>query len=318
MRHKGQAFEKFVKFVTWAQNQSENKLKSYRTDFREEFDKELFKTWCEENDVQWELSTPYSPEQNGKAERLNYTLMSSVRSILLTMKLPKSLWLEILKTIAYLKIRTPSIDGITPFEHLKGEKPNLCHLKIGGSRAWVHIPKKRRRKLDERSWQGIFVGYEGKNQYRIYNPRTRMVHVAWDVKIDEYNLYDQSATNSWELADEDWSSNDNSEFANHNKFEEELDGQLHTTEKNPLQSGKGEKTYEPIEEEIPAENAENDSDSTLSSVPDHMDFPNDEPGPSTRRSQRNSTLRILYPGQIEYRSRLLPKAADLQAKFTGS
>ncbi len=318
MRHKSQAFEKFVKFVTWAQNQSGNKLKRYRTDFGGEFDNELFKTWCEENGVQWEPSAPYSPEQNGKAERLNYTLMSSVRSILSTMKLPKSLWLEILKTVAYLKNRSPGIDGITPFEHLKGEKPNLRHLKIVGSRAWVHIPKEKRRKLDERSWQGIFVGYEGKNQYRIYNPRTGKVHVARDVKIDEYNLYDKSATNPWELADEYWSSNDDAEFADPHEFEEELDGQLHATEKNPLQSGKGEKTYEPIEEETPAENAENDSDSALSSVPDHMDFPNDESGPSTRRSQRNPAPRILYPGQIAYGSEPLSKAADSQAMATGS
>ncbi len=164
VRHKSQAFEKFVKFVTWAQNQSGNKLKRYRTDFGREFDNELFKTWCEEKGVQWKPSAPYSPEQNKKAERLNYTLMSSVRSILSTMKLTKSLWLEILKTVAYLKIWSPGIDGITPFEYLKGEKPNLRHLKIVVSRTWLHIPKEKRRKLDEKSWQGIFVGYEGKNQ----------------------------------------------------------------------------------------------------------------------------------------------------------
>ncbi len=77
-------------------------------------------------------------------------------------------------------------------------------------------------------------------------------------------------------------------------------------------------TYQPIEEETPAENAENYSDSALSSVPNHMDFSNDEPGPSTRRSQRNSSPCILYPGHIVYRLGLLPKAVDFQAKFTGS
>ncbi len=128
MRHKIQAFEKFVKFVTWAKNQSGNKLKRYRTDFGGEFDNKLFKTSCEEHSVQFEPSAPYSPEQNGKAERLNYTLMSSVRSVLSTKKIPKSLWLEILKTVAYLKNWSLGIDGITTFEHLKGEKPNLCHL----------------------------------------------------------------------------------------------------------------------------------------------------------------------------------------------
>ena len=150
------------------------------------------------------------------------------------MKPPKSLWLAILKTFASLKNRSLGIDGITPFEHLKGEKPNQRHLKIVGSSAWVHIAKEKRRKLDERSWQEIFVGYEGKNQYRIYNPRTGKVHGARDVKINEYNLYYKSATNYWELEDQDSSSNDDPEFADPNKFEEELDSQLHTTEKNPL------------------------------------------------------------------------------------
>ena len=49
-----------------------------------------------------------------------------------------------------------------------------------------------------------------------------------------------------------------------------------------------------------------------------MDLPNDEPGSSTQRSQCNSPSRIFYPGQIEYRSGSLPKAADSQAKFTRS
>ena len=54
------------------------------------------------------------------------------------------------------------------------------------------------------------------------------------MKIDKYNLYDKLATNPWELADEDWSSNDDAKFADPNKFVEELDSQLHTTEKNSL------------------------------------------------------------------------------------
>ena len=58
-RHKSQAFDEFLKFVTWAQTQSGNKLKRYRTDFRREFDNQSFKKWCEENGVQWEPSVPY-------------------------------------------------------------------------------------------------------------------------------------------------------------------------------------------------------------------------------------------------------------------
>lgn len=203
MRHKSQAFKKFVKFVTWAQNQSGNKLIRYHTDFRREFDNKLFKIWCQGNGVQWEPNASYSPKQNKKAERLNYTLLFLVRSILSIMKFLKSLWLEIIKTVTYLKNRSLGIDSIKLFEYLEGERPNLCHLKIVNSHAWVYIPKEKRRKLDEKSWHRIFVGYKGKNQYWIYNPQIGKVYVARDVKIDEYNLYDKLVTNPCKLADDE-------------------------------------------------------------------------------------------------------------------
>lgn len=43
------------------------------------------------------------------------------------------------------------------------------------------------------------------------------------------------AINPQELADKNWSSNDNIKFADPNKFEDpELDSQFYITEKNPL------------------------------------------------------------------------------------
>ncbi len=75
------------------------------------------------------------------------------------MKLFKSLWFKILNTVTYLKNCSQGSDGITPFEKIRGDKPDLQHLRIVGSHAWVHILIKKRRKLDEQSWQGIFVRY---------------------------------------------------------------------------------------------------------------------------------------------------------------
>ncbi len=71
MRHKSQAFEKFLEFIYWAENQSGKKLKTYFTDGGREFDSEDPQSWCLERGVQWELSASYTPEQNGKAEKLN-------------------------------------------------------------------------------------------------------------------------------------------------------------------------------------------------------------------------------------------------------
>ncbi len=59
LRHKSQVFDEFLKFITWVQTQSGNKLKRYRRDFGSEFDNQSFKKWCEENRVQWEPSVLY-------------------------------------------------------------------------------------------------------------------------------------------------------------------------------------------------------------------------------------------------------------------
>ncbi len=113
--------------------------------------------------------------------------MSSVRSILAAMRLPKTLWVGLIKTVAYLKNRSPGINEIIPYELANNARPNLSNLKVVGSRAWVHILKEKRSKLDLRSWQGVFIGYEDKNQYWVYNPRTRKIHITRDLFVDEHH-----------------------------------------------------------------------------------------------------------------------------------
>ena len=129
--------------------------------------------------------------------------MSAVRSVLTAIKLPKTLWPEIVQAVCYLKNHSLNVDGITLYECLKGSKPNFSHICILSAWAWVHIPKERRKKLDKRFWQGIYIGYEGLNQYRIYNPCTGKVHVTRDVTIDEKNLFDRKVFQPKELVDDE-------------------------------------------------------------------------------------------------------------------
>ncbi len=64
-----------------------------------------------------------------------------------------------------------------------------------GSCAWVHISKEKRTKLDLCSWQGIFIGYPGQNQYRVYNLRTGKIHIVQDLFVDEQHLYHREVLN---------------------------------------------------------------------------------------------------------------------------
>src|SRR5438034_7486311 len=86
-----------------------------------------------------EATAPYSPDQNGVAERANRTIMERVKAIIAEAKLDKRLWMEIASTVVY---RSPmSAVETTPYELWHGAKPNLSHLKIIGSTAYVHVPK---------------------------------------------------------------------------------------------------------------------------------------------------------------------------------
>ncbi len=91
MRTKSQAFDTFQKFICQAERQSDKKLKGLHTDFGGEFANHAFEEYSSKESVKWEPSAPYTLEQNGKAERLNYILMSSVRSNLAAIHLLRTL-----------------------------------------------------------------------------------------------------------------------------------------------------------------------------------------------------------------------------------
>ena len=101
------------------------------------------------------------PEQNGIAERMNRTLVESVRLMLSNVKLPHTFWAEALSTADYLQNRSPTkaVCGKTPYEAWTGGKPTVSHLCVFGCKAYVHIPKDERGKLDCKAKCCVLVGY---------------------------------------------------------------------------------------------------------------------------------------------------------------
>jgi transposase InsO family protein len=81
-----------------------------------------------------EFTAPYSPQQNGIAERFNRTLLERLIVVITAKNIPKFLWPYIAKLVAYIKNRTYSktIDK-TPYEALLQSKPNISNIRILGS-----------------------------------------------------------------------------------------------------------------------------------------------------------------------------------------
>jgi hypothetical protein len=129
----------------------------------------------------------YSPKQNGTAEALNRRLEERTRAMLADSALPESLWAEAVVCANYTRNRTPVVShGKTPIEVFTGKKPDLSRMRVWGARAYMHVPKALRRKLDPVSEKGWFVGYETNAvAYRFLRERDERIIVSRDLIIDE-------------------------------------------------------------------------------------------------------------------------------------
>jgi hypothetical protein len=127
--------------------------------------------------------------------------------------LPSHMWGEMLFTSVYLRNRSLvarlRLRGIqkTPYEVWYRKKPNLGHLRIVGCDAWHHVSKELhgQKKLSERAIECRLLGYEGRNQYRLWNPMARKVIVTRDVTVtfdESSSLHLSSKQMHWNDEDE--------------------------------------------------------------------------------------------------------------------
>ncbi|CAL5403595.1 unnamed protein product [Camellia sinensis] len=102
----------------WVENQSGCKMQVLRSDNDKENTSEQFDLFCEEAGIEHQLTTPYTPQQNGVTERKNRTLMEMTRCLLHEKVLQKKFWAEAANTAIFLLNRLPTraLKRKTPFE----------------------------------------------------------------------------------------------------------------------------------------------------------------------------------------------------------
>lgn len=172
--------------LTKLETQAGARVRMIRTDNGGEYVNKQLGTWLEKKGIVHQKTAPYTPEQNGSAERLNRTLLERVRAMLQDARLGKELWAEAAATACFIRNRSPVAGGTkTPWEMFTGQTPDVSILRVFGSTAYAHIPKERRRKLDPVSVKGIMVGYQPDSKaYRILLPDNTVV-VSASVSFDE-------------------------------------------------------------------------------------------------------------------------------------
>jgi transposase InsO family protein len=155
--------------LLYLENQTGHTVKVVRTDRGTEFVNSDLREFFQSKGIRHETSAPYTPQQNGRAERFNRSLKEKVRMLLLQAKAPQSLWTEALPTaVRLLNLRAIKGKTATPYELLFGRKPAVHYLRVFGCLAYIKTPDKDLSAFSPRSEAGMFVGYEPASKaYRV-------------------------------------------------------------------------------------------------------------------------------------------------------
>lgn len=191
LKNKSEVFECFKEYVQLVQSKFNLKIATLRCDNGKEYISGEIKKYCRDNGTFIDYTVPYNPEQNGKAERFNRTLVEKARAMMQDTNMPKEFWCEAILTAAYLNNRSPTtanVNNVTPAEIWYDKKPTIEHLRIFGTVAYAHIPKELRKKFDATSEKCIMLGYTNTG-YRLWNIEKEKVIISRNVVFNENENY---------------------------------------------------------------------------------------------------------------------------------
>lgn len=211
LKSKDQVLNVFREFHVMVERETGRSLKCIRSDNGGEYIGP-FDEYCRAHGIRHERTVPKTPEQNGVAERMNRTIVEKVRCMLSHSKLPKPFWGEAMNTAVRLINLSPSVplNGDVPEKVWTGKEVSFKHLRVFGCRAFAHIPKDERSKLDGKARECIFLGYaDEKFGYRLWDLenkkviRSRDVVFLEDQTIEDLKKKETSQTTTSNVVDPD-------------------------------------------------------------------------------------------------------------------
>lgn len=190
LKHKSEIFDRFKEYQAKVERETGKRVKFLRSDGGGEYTGHTFQKYLHEKGITHKMTTPYTPEHNGVAERANRTIMEMVRCMLFDAGLGKEFWGYAALTAVHIINRLPGSthNNKTPFEIWFSIPPSIGHLRVFGCKAYRHVPTATRRKLDPRTQKCRLIGYQeesGSRAYRVYDEQSKQVLITRDVVFEE-------------------------------------------------------------------------------------------------------------------------------------
>ncbi|CAI5533817.1 unnamed protein product [Closterium sp. Naga37s-1] len=165
---KSDVLREFQKWLVLVERQTKKSVLSLRSDRGGEFLGKAFTDFVDEKGIVHDLTCPYTPQQNGMAEREMRTIVESVRTMLLHMGVQHHWWHLALRQDVWVRNcleRSPTPPGTTPHQLLTGAKPDLTLTRVWGCMVQFMIPEQQRGgKLAPKARWGLHLGVSPKSK----------------------------------------------------------------------------------------------------------------------------------------------------------
>ena len=148
------------------------KNKIFQCDDGGEFSSIVFINHLEQCSITRHISCPYTPQQNGVAERKHRHIVETALTIMFNASIPLSLWTEIFLASVYLINRTSlsTLSFKSPYEILFLRTPDYSRIRILGCRCFPCLRDYRKHKFDVKPFPCVFIGYSPLHKgYRCLN-----------------------------------------------------------------------------------------------------------------------------------------------------
>ena len=170
------------------ENQYSSRIKVFQSDGGTEFTSTCFKTHLCNSGIHRQLSCPYTPAQNGRAERKHRHVTEIGLTLLFHSHLSPRFWVDAFSTASYIinRLPTPLLGGKSPFELLYGYTPHYDNFHPFGCRVYPYLRDYIPNKLSPCSIPCIFLGYSPAHKgFRCLDPATTKLYITRHDQFDE-------------------------------------------------------------------------------------------------------------------------------------